>query len=124
MNWILLGGGLVTIGGIFFIFKKMGVNKGDLSKFKGKINQKKAKKLTPEEKAFYKGEILLPVDPKDLAEKNQLKESLDMIPSSYTREKLLSSIDSMKADFEEWNPEKRYNFEKSTMGIKEELYKN
>lgn len=96
------------IGG-FFLLKKMKVGKEDWTKLKEKM---KKDKITPEEKAFRNGEILLPLESGDFVEFDKFKEVLNNVKNEDKRKLLQSQIKTIDEDFEKWDPKERFVFEK------------
>lgn len=109
MNVILL---LILVAffiGGFFLLKKMKVGKEDWTKLKSKM---KKDKITPEEKAFRNGEILLPIESRDFVEFDKFKDVLNNVENEDKRKLLTSQIETIDEDFEKWDPKERFVFEK------------
>lgn len=114
MNYILLGAGILTIGGLVFIGKKMKISKEDYNNLKKKLSNKfqKKEKISEELKAFREGKIIFPLDDKDYNDKKGIRKSLNSVTNDNKREELINLFDNTEKDFKEFEPESRFNFEK------------
>lgn len=94
MNWYLLAGLIITVGGLLIVRKKMNVSKEDGKKLVAKIKGKK--KMTEYEKEFEKNGCLVSVDKKDYVNFDNFKESVKDNPKTMER---LNTMDSDWREF-------------------------
>ncbi len=95
MNWgLLLFLGILAIG-FFFMYKKMKVGKDDWEKLKKKIFKKK---ISPEQEAFNKGQIIFPIDKRDYENIDNFKEDIKGFP------KLSKQLGKIDEEFKKWKP--------------------
>lgn len=95
MNWLLILFLLIIAGGLFFLFKKMKVGKGDFNKLKYKITKNK---LSLAEIEFDKGNILIPIDKRDYADLNNFREGIKNNPE------LTKKLNNIDSEFKKWIP--------------------